>query len=178
MRLSAILAATWLLAASPTPASAAARQFPVTPPIARIGYTVFALGVLPVAATFDRFEGTVVQDPARPDDCQVRVTIDVASMRMDDPERRREALGADMLDAADFPTMQFDGACHGSRQAQSVVGKLTLHGVTRALTLRVQRNGTQVNCVGRLARGDFGILGMGDLVAPIVRIDLSLRLPP
>jgi polyisoprenoid-binding protein YceI len=178
MRLSAVLAAAALLAAAPTLAGAAARQIPLAPPVARIGYTVFALGVLPVVATFERFEGTVLQDPARPNDCRVQVTIDVASMQMDDPERRRQALAPDMLDAADFPTMHFDGACQGDRKTQSLVGNLTLHGVTRRLTLAMHRNGTQVNCVGRVVRGDFGILGMGDLVAPIVRIDLNVSLPP
>ena len=150
------------------------REVPIDPTNTRISYTVFALGILPITATFQRFHGLAVRDTARPGACYIKVVIDVDSLHMDDPDRRRQALAADMLDAAHFPTMRFTGACTD----QAVVGNLVLHGITRKFVLAMQRDATQVSCVGTLARRDFGILGMRDLVAPDVRIRLSVRLPP
>ncbi len=158
----------------PSCAAATARTVAIDPTNTRISYTVFVLDLLPVTATFERFHGLVVRDPARPGTCYVQVVIDVASLHMEDPDRRRQALAPDMLDAAHFPTMRYTGACTD----HTIAGNLLLHGVTRKFVLAMQRDATQVSCVGTLARRDFGILGMRDLVAPDVRIRLSVRLPP
>jgi polyisoprenoid-binding protein YceI len=140
----------------------------------RISYTVFVLDLVPVTATFERFQGAITQDPAHPGACAIQVTIDVASLHMDDPARRSHALAPDMLDAAHFPTMRYTGAC----AAKSIVGNLTLHGVTHPLTLVMQRDGPQVDCAGMLRRRDYGILGMSGVVAGDVRIRLNVHLPP
>ncbi|MEJ0046909.1 MAG: YceI family protein [Rhodospirillales bacterium] len=147
---------------------------PLSPPTTRIGYTVFAIGLLPVSAMFDRFQGVVTEDPAAPDACRIQVTVDVASMRMDDADRRGQALGPEMFDAARYPTMHFSGSC----APQSVTGTLTLHGVSRAVTFAMRRDGSQVICDGTVLRRDFGIVGMRDMVGPRVHIRLSVRLPP
>jgi polyisoprenoid-binding protein YceI len=139
----------------------------------RISYTVFALDLVPVTATFERFHGAITQDPAHPDACTIQVTIDVTSLHMDDPARLHHALAPDMLDAAHFPTMHYAGAC----AENSLVGNLTLHGITHPLTLAMQRDGTQVDCAGMLVRRDYGILGMSGLVASDVRIRLNVHLP-
>jgi polyisoprenoid-binding protein YceI len=163
----------FVLVLAPIGADAAPRTIAIVPPTARITYTAFALGLVPVVASFDQFRGTLLQDPARPGDCHVKVTIDIASLRMDDPNQRRQALAPDMLDVAHHPTMSFNGAC----QSAGVTGKLTLHGITRPITLAVQRDGTQVTCTASVARQDFGINGMSNVVAPDVRIRITLRLP-
>jgi polyisoprenoid-binding protein YceI len=154
-------------------AQAGVRQIPIDPSMTRISYTVFALDLIPVTATFERFHGAITQDPAHPDACTIQVTIDVTSLRMDDPVRLHHALAPDMLDAAHFPTMQYTGACAD----KSLVGNLTLHGITHPLTLAMQRDGPQVNCAGMLLRRDYGILGMTGLVGSGVRIRLDVHLP-
>jgi polyisoprenoid-binding protein YceI len=173
MRLSRRAAACLAAALAAAPAHAAWRPLQLDPTTARISYTVFALGLLPITATFQKFHGVALQDTSHPGTCRIDVTIDVASLHMDDPDRQRQALAPDMLDAADFPTMRFTGAC----AARSIAGKLTLHGVTRPVTLVMQRNGPQVRCTGTLARRDFGILGLRGLVAANVRLRLVVQLP-
>jgi polyisoprenoid-binding protein YceI len=156
------------------PAQAAVRRVALDPGMAQIGYTAFAFGILPIPATFDRFSGTIEQDTAHPGVCRLQVTVDIDSLQMADDQRRRQVLGPDMLDAARYPTMRFSGGC----QAAHVIGTLTLHGVSRPLSLTMQRKGGEVNCVGTLARRDFGIFGMRALVGQKVRIRLNVHLPP
>jgi polyisoprenoid-binding protein YceI len=169
MRLIAIAAAFLPLAT----AHAADRKVALTPPTTRIGYTVVAMGVLPISTNFDRFQGTVTADPAHPAPCHIQVTVDVDSMHMDDPNRLRQALGPDMFDAAHYPTMNFSGQC----ALQSVAGILTLHGVSRPVTFAMHREGDQVVCGGTVLRRDFGIMGLDGVVAPRVHIRLSAHLP-
>jgi len=154
-------------------ARGAERQVPLAPPTARIGYTVYAFGLLPISGSFDRFRGVLTEDPGKPFDCRVEVTVDIDSLRMDDPDRRWRTLGPDMFDAAHYPTMRFAGRC----APQSIAGTLTLHGVSRPVTFATHREGSQVICTGTVARRDFGIVGMGGMVAPYVHIRLSVHLP-
>jgi polyisoprenoid-binding protein YceI len=170
-------AGAWVLMAgclAGSPAGAAVRRVTLDPVMAKISYTVFAFGILPIPATFDRFRGTIEQDMAHPGACRLQVTVDVESLHMADEQRRRQVLGPDMLDASQFPTMRFSGGC----ETATLTGTLTLHGVSRPLSLTMQRKGAEVNCVGTLVRRDFGILGMRALVGQKVRIRLSVHLPP
>ena len=151
----------------------AARDIQLTPATTRITYTAFALGLLPITAAFQRFSGTVHQDLTRPDRCSIDVTVQVASLASPSAGMRSQALAPTMLDPADFPTMHFTGTC----VPHAIAGHLTLHGITRPLTLAVHRDGTRVTCVGSLARADYGIRGMSALVSSRVRIRLTVRLP-
>ena len=170
MRLIAVMAATCLTLSA---ARAADQLVPLTPPTTRIGYTVFAWGLWPITGSFDRFHGQVIQDPDKPSGCRIDVTVDIDSLRMDDADRRRQTLGLEMFDAAHYPTMGFAGHC----APQSIVGMLTLHGVSRPVSFATHRDGNQVICAGTVRRRDFGIVGMGGMVAPYVHIRLSARLP-
>lgn len=131
-------------------------------------------GLLPVPASFAAFSGTLRVDAARPASCAVHVTVDVSSLRMADPARRAQALGPAMLDAARYPRMIFNGACQGSLR---LAGQLTLHGVTRAFTLSLRRQGGRVEASGLIRRRDYGILGLPYLVGQRIRVRLSVALP-
>jgi polyisoprenoid-binding protein YceI len=168
----AALAATAFLAA-PAAAGVVA-PIALAPPASQLAYTVFAFGLIPINASFQDFTGTLTLDPGQPQSCQVHLTVRVASLRMADPDRSRQALGPAMLDAAHYPTMHFDGHCAGP----SLVGQLTLHGVTRPLIMAVQRDGEHVVATGVLQRRDYAIAGLPGLVGQRVRFRLNAPLPP
>jgi polyisoprenoid-binding protein YceI len=175
-RLGAALAAPALSAALVTPVSAAATRMapiPLTPPATRIGYTAFALGLLPINAAFQDFAGTLTIDPGQPPHCHVQVTVQMASLRMADPVRDRLALSPAMLDAARYPTMRFTGHCEGA----DLVGDLTLHGVTHKLTMTVQRTGRHVVATATLLRRDYDISSLSGLLSQRVRVRLDAQLP-
>lgn len=140
----------------------------------QVGYTVEALGVLPVRGEFQQFHGLTQRDPAHPSACRVDVTVQVGSLKMDDPARRRQALEPDMLDAARFPTMRFTGAC----APPGIAGKLTMHGVSHPLTLALQSAHGRMTATATLHRQDYGVAGLPNLVGSRVIIALNTPLPP
>jgi polyisoprenoid-binding protein YceI len=160
--------------AGATPA-AATQSAPIalTPPTTRIGYTAFAMGVLPITAAFQDFSGTLTIDPGRTPLCQVQVTVRIASLHMADPARNRLALSPAMLDAARYPTMRFAGQCEGT----NLVGELSLHGVTHKISMAMRRQGQDVTATGILLRRDYAISSLSGLLSQRVRVRLDLRLP-
>jgi polyisoprenoid-binding protein YceI len=139
----------------------------------QVAYTVEALGLLPIRGVFQQFHGVTRRDPAHPASCQVDVTVQVTSLKMDDPVRRRQALQPDMLDAGRYPTMHFAGACGPS----GIAGKLTMHGVSGPLTLALHPGRTRMVATATLRRQDYGVSGLPDLVGPRVVIALTTPLP-
>jgi polyisoprenoid-binding protein YceI len=154
-------------------APAHAQRLPLDPPATTISYTAYALGVLPIHATFKRFSGAVTVTHTTPLGCTIDVSVDVASLHMEDPDRQREVLGADMLDANRFPKMRFVGACTPG----GISGTLTLHGVSRAMTLLLRQAHAQIICTGSLRRTDFGVNGLAGIVSPRVWLRLVSPAP-
>ncbi len=145
----------------------------LSPATSQIAYTVYALGLLPISAQFGDFAGTVTTRTGAPADCQVQVSVRVASLTMAGPSHAL-ALSAGVLDAARFPIMRFSGHCEGGR----LDGQLTLHGITRPLTLTMQRQGREVTATGMLLRRDYAIGGLPGLLGQRIRIRLQAPLPP
>ncbi len=159
--------------AAGAPASAQPRSVPLNPPGARTEFTAYALGVWPIQGHFARFSGALTADPARPGQCAVRLSIDVASLEMADPSRTELAAGPKLLDHARFPTLSYTGICAGSHAA----GQITLHGVTRPLALDLHRHGLTVTATGSLRRVDFGVAGLPNLIGQTIRLSVSVPLP-
>jgi polyisoprenoid-binding protein YceI len=169
-------AATGLALAAPLPGHAAAgTAIALAPPASRLDYTVFALGLFPIDANFQDFAGSLTVDPHDPSRCAVVLTVRIASLHMADPARNKLALSASVLDAARFPSMHFSGTCADAGAA--LAGTLTLHGVTRPLTLAVTRDGTHVTATGMLRRSDYAIGGLPGLVGQRIRFRLAADLP-
>jgi polyisoprenoid-binding protein YceI len=103
----------------------------------------------------------------------VDLTIEAASLDMDDQAVRDDALSPAFLDAAAFPSLAYHGSC----AAGSVEGLLTLHGVTRPLGLALAREADRVVAPGTIHRAAWGIAGRPVLAGPNVVIRISLPLP-
>jgi polyisoprenoid-binding protein YceI len=152
---------------------AATEHVTLAPSDATIAYTVYALGFLPLHAVFRSFSGHVDVSPGTPPTCHVDVTIAVGSLHMDDPARQQQALGPAMLNARAFPTMHFSGNCVPA----GIEGALTLHGVTRSVTLTLRQNSDLLVCSGSINRADFGVNGLPGLVGSRVLLRLTMRAP-
>ena len=161
------------LAATPVAAHAKPQTFPLTPATTKLAMTVYAVGIFPLPGGYPSFRGTLELDAEKPGFCRVSITIDQASLVMSDPDRVRTALGPDMLDAKAFPTMHFDGECQG----KMTVGHLTLHGITRPLSLSMRRAGDSVVGEARIQRRDYAINGMPHLLGQMIKIRFSTTLP-
>lgn len=128
-----------------------------------------------------RFTGTVHWDPARPEATRVQVEVEAASLDADEPGLRRRLsmsdmsegtradvqrtmVGARQLDVASHPKIAFRStAVEPQGDGRLLVrGELTLHGVTRPVSLPVtiaELSSGAVRGRGtlRLRQSDFGI---------------------
>ncbi|MCJ0870755.1 YceI family protein [Streptomyces sp. AP-93] len=104
-----------------------------------IGFSARHIGFARINGRFKTFAGAV-RIAERMEDSSMHVIIDAASidtgLRMRDDHLR----SADFLDAARHPTVEFysERFIHRSGSRWSVAGALTLHGVSRSVTLDTQ----------------------------------------
>jgi polyisoprenoid-binding protein YceI len=88
---------------------------------------------------FNKSEGSIVVDRAAKTG-SVDITIDTTSLDFGHDKMNDHAKGADMFDVAKFPTANYKGKLvfKGDVPA-SVDGELTLHGVTKPVTLTINK---------------------------------------
>jgi polyisoprenoid-binding protein YceI len=159
------------------------------------GFKVRHMMISNVHGEFSRLSGTVHFNPADPAASSVEVTIPVASLTTRDEQRDAHLKSADFFDAEKYPEIQFR-----SRQVTpngdgewKVTGDLTVHGVTKQVTLDVEgptpeatdpwggvRSGVAVTA--KINRKDFGLVwnvGLetgGVLVGEEVHIQIEAEL--
>jgi polyisoprenoid-binding protein YceI len=139
---------------------------------AQVGLVAYALGLFPRSGHFDAFSGQLAFDPAHPDECRVTLHIDAASLRMASTLDNL-ARGPGLLDVAHYPDIAFTGGC-GLRTAQ---GDLTLHGVTRRVSMAETRTAARLDAAGTLNRRDFGMTGWPGTIGATIAMHFTVNLP-
>ena len=130
----------------------------------------------------------VAEDPAQ---STAEVTIDMASVNSGSQARDDHLRSADFFDTAQHPTATFTGHAATWQGASGVLeGELTIRGVTRRVTLRVEYLGHVADpwgghraiftASGTLNREDWGltwnqVLDGGLLVSTQIRIEIELE---
>jgi polyisoprenoid-binding protein YceI len=133
-------------------------------------FTVKHLMVSNVRGDFSKMSGTVAYDPKNVAATKIQATIDVNSINTRDAKRDDHLRSADFFDAAKFPTMTFQSkrVAPAGNGKLNVVGDLTLHGVTKEVTLVVEGptpevkdpwGGTRMgaSATTKISRRDFGL---------------------
>ena len=165
--------------------------YAIDPAHSRVEFAVKHLGIATVKGTFDTFEGTVElgDDLAS---AKAYGTVDVASIETKEAARDEHLRSADFFDVEQYPKLTFASTSVRPLDEDSfeITGDLTLHGVTRPVTLTAELQGTETDpwgnervgleVTGTLSRGDYGMtfnqaLGSGNvLVSDKVRLSLDL----
>lgn len=93
-----------------------------------------------VNGSFKKFEGTITVDPDHPEKSSVTATIDATSIDTQNEKRDEHLKTADFFDVAKFPTITFKSKSVKQTGADSadIVGDLTMHGVTKEITLHAK----------------------------------------
>ncbi len=88
---------------------------------------------------FSKFHGTIELDRDHPEQSSVAVTIDAASIDTG-IAKRDEHLRSELFNVAKYPEITFKSrrVKQTGANAGEISGDLTMHGVTRAITLNVQ----------------------------------------
>ncbi len=161
--------------------------------LSHLGYSQFT-------ARFETWDAELTLDPAAPENSQISVSIDPRSIASDNPPAGFIDImrGGEFLDAAQFPAITFRSTRverTGPNTAR-ITGDLTLHGVTKPVTLEARFNGGYEGIpaldpqarIGLSARGvfnrsEFGMgygvpepgsnLGVSDAVEVIVETEFN-----
>ncbi len=146
-----------------------------------------------VRGMFQKPSGTVTLDEATPANSKVNATIEVSSITTGVEERDTHLKSADFFDVARYPVITFASTRFSKSSATSyaVMGNLTMHGVTRPVTLAVTAS-PPFNHAGGIRRGieatlsvnrkDFGLRwdypgeGPGAVVGDIIKITIDAEL--
>ena len=93
-----------------------------------------------VKGEFDKVSGTVNFDPANPAASTIEASIDVASVSTRDEQRDAHLKSADFFDVEKFPVITFKSkkVTATGDDSFTVVGDLTIHGVTKEVDLKVE----------------------------------------
>lgn len=154
---------------APEPSRVAAGTYKVETNHTQVLFGVDHLGFNPYYGHFSDVTGTLTLDPAKPEQARLDVTIPIASVRTTSAKLDEELKSAQFFDAAKFPTMRFRStSVRVSGASAQVAGELTLHGVTRPVTMEAMFHGAgkgmrgmgdQVGFEGRarIKRSEFGV---------------------
>ena len=136
--ISSSLIALALMIAAPLAASADTWQ--IDPVHTTVEFTVRHMMISNVRGLFTKVAGTITAKDSDPASVKVEATIDTSSIDTRSADRDADLKSANFLDVAKYPTMTFkskkiDPAGTGKWK---MVGDLTLHGVTKEVTLDVE----------------------------------------
>lgn len=117
----------------------------------------------------NKSSGTIVLD-REAQSGSIDVTIDMSSIDFGHEKLNAHVKSAEMLDAAKFPTATYTGklAKFENGKPAEVQGSLTMHGVTKPVTLKIdsflckphpltKKEVCGANASGRINREDFGV---------------------
>ena len=149
------LAAAMLL---PTPLLAEKYVIDTEGSHAFIQFRILHLGYSWLTGRFNTFNGEFEYDENNPDKASVKVEIDVASIDSNHAERDKHLRGEDFLDVKKFPKASFVSTAFKDNGDGTAVlkGNLTLHGVTKPVTIDVEHIGHGTDPWGGYRRGFEG----------------------
>lgn len=183
-KMMAALALTGLLAA--TPSFAADYTIDSKGAHASVNFRINHLGVSWLLGRFNTFEGNFSYDAENPAASAVMVTVDTASIDSNHAERDKHLRSADFLDVASFPKAEFKSTAFDmTGDKGQLTGDLTLHGVTKSVTIDVSKVGEGKDPWGGYRAGfsgttelklkDFGINYNLGPAAETVYLDLNIE---
>lgn len=136
------------------------------------------------SAMFDQVTGTLTYDPENPEKSSVQVTIPVSSIHTSSAKLDEHLQAGDFFDVAKWPDIRFKSTkvVQGATpDTLKVTGDLSMHGVTKPVTLDVTVNKVGMrrdartagfSATASLKRSDFGI----SLYTPMVSDEIDLRM--
>jgi len=131
-------AAGVLLAVSAGMANAQAKDLKIDPNHSEADFSIKHLAISTVHGSFHGVSGMVHFDPANVTKMSVDATIDVTTVDTGVAARDTHLKSPDFFDTAKFPTMSFKStSVVKAGDHYDLKGDLTLHGVTKPVTLRL-----------------------------------------
>lgn len=160
-----------------------------------VHFSVRHMMITNVRGEFQKLSGSVRYDAKRPEQLEIRASIDAASINTREPQRDGHLRSADFLDVEQYPQLTFVSRSTKLKSGGDleVTGDLTIHGVTRPVVLHVDTPTPEskdpfgnvrvgASATTKIKRSDFGmtwnsvIEAGGVLVGDEVAITLDISL--
>lgn len=152
----------------------------------KLTFSTVHLGISDVAGLFKTFDVTITAEQPDFSDAAFNLTTDIASIDTEVDMRDDHLRSADFFDVANHPTMTFKSTQikKAGKNRYKLTGDLTLHGVTKPVTMDLWYRGTIENpqskkptagfqLTGTLKRSDFGI--GPKFPAPMISNEVTIR---
>jgi polyisoprenoid-binding protein YceI len=186
MKLNVAIMGTLLAVYSASSASSAPVTYELNQDHVDVAFRINHAGFTMKHGSFSGISGALKLDAEHIEGSSVDITIAVNSIATNNAKRDQMLQSSRFLDAAQYPTMHFVSTKvvqQGSGMLD-VVGDLTLHGVTKPLTLHAKVNkigkspfGNKqtagFSATGTLNRTDFGIAAMVPMIGDQVELDID-----
>jgi len=172
-------------------AAAQAGSWQIDPNHSAAQFSVRHLGVSTVRGAFTKVSGTANYDPSNPSKTTLEATIDTNSVDTRVEARDKDLRSPHFLDVEKYPTITFH-----SKQAKAagegklqITGDLTIHGVTKEVTLDVDGPSAPIpdpmhmgkarigaSAATKINRKDFGVNGAPSMVGDEITITIDTEL--
>ncbi len=160
--------------------------YAVDPNHTQVLFSVLHLGFTNYYGNFSGVSGSLSVVPKQPSSMAVSISVPIASVSTTSPKLDGELKSADWLDATRYPTMVFRSqtVTPTGPATADVTGTLTLHGISKPVTLHATFVGAGVNVLdkketvgfalsGTLKRSDFNVTKYVPLVSDDVTLTIS-----
>jgi polyisoprenoid-binding protein YceI len=171
--------------ASNDPNAVKAGDYKVEPYHTQIGFSISHFGFTGFSGFFSGASGTLTLDTAKVGISKLDVSVPVQSVLTTVSVLDDQLKGDQWFDVAKFPTATFVSTkiTKTGRDTATIVGDLTLHGVTKPVTLKARLMGAGTDplaeaftvgfeATGEIKRSDFGI----KQYLPLVGDDVTLKI--
>jgi len=170
-----LLALTGAAYAAPSddPKKAPTGSYSMDPRHSLVVFAIPHLGITDYYGRFDHVTGSLSYNAGAPEKSTVSVTIDMSSVDTPSKELIGELSGSNVFDATKYPTATFKSTSieRTGPNTGTITGDLTLHGVTKSVTLDTTFGGLTTDpfsgaddigfhATTTLKRTDFGLTGM------------------
>lgn len=165
-------------------------EWQIDPAHTNVAFTVRHMGISNVHGHFTKVSGSATIDDSDITKSNVNATIDVASIDTGVQMRDNDLRSPNYFDAQQFPTITFKSKSvskNGDNKLK-IVGDLTIHGVTKEVTLDVEGPSAPIKMGPNMRRGlsattsinrkDFGVgaKATAAMVGEEIKIDLDAEM--
>ncbi|SHE30335.1 YceI family protein [Flavisolibacter ginsengisoli] len=130
-------------------------------PHSQLGFTVSHLGINDVSGTFNDFDVTLQSSKPDFSDAVIELSAKTASIDTRVEARNNHLKSADFFDVEKYPTMNFKSTAvkPAGKNKYKLTGDLTLHGITKPVTMDLLYKGTIENPMSKNQTAGFQVTG-------------------
>ena len=163
-----------------------AAEYSIDPSHSFVEFRILHLGFSVLKGRFNTVHGQFEYDEKHPTSATIQVEVETASIDSNHAKRDKHLRGADFLDVEKYPLATFKSRSYQENgKTGTMVGDLTIHGVTRQVKIPVRFIGAGADPWGghrrgyegslRIKRADYGISHNLGPAAEVMTLDLFIE---